>query len=210
MDSTHSKKPKKTLNTANPLESLKDVPSASLNSAKEDLIKKMPKEMLEQLFGQNQRNFSGEIIAGESLEINEVYSGEHEKNQLLRRQVKLERSLRIEDTRHVEKKRNDLKMQLSALQQEVLVLAQSTQELNQEIQVAAMQAPVETGVYYVIFFQKLLEFIKSFRKKINNTNVWLHASNARAAKKNAWGANYKKHGSKYLLSSEHYVSRSAG
>jgi len=54
-----------------------------------------------------------------------------------------------------------------------------------------------------------LEFMKSFRKKIEDAQIWLHASNKRAEKKNFWST-YKKHGSKFLLSPDHYLQRSAG
>ncbi|MFV1917766.1 MAG: DUF5660 family protein, partial [Patescibacteria group bacterium] len=130
--------------------------------------------------------------------------------QRLRKQLILERSLRIQEKEQIDQKTGELRIQLKAVQEEVLVLVQSTQEIGDETKIAAMQAPIEPGVYHVIFFEKLLEFVKSFRKKIEEASVWLHATNKRAAKKNAWGANYKKHGAKYLLSSEHYVSRSAG
>ena len=60
------------------------------------------------------------------------------------------------------------------------------------------------------YCRKLLEFIKSFVKKVEEASVWLHALNKRSAKKNVWGANYKKFGAKYLLSGEHYLQRSAG
>ena len=93
--------------------------------------------------------------------------------------------------------------------QEVLALAQTTQNIGQEVEIASIQAPVNPGVYHVIFFEKLLEFIKSFRRKIEDAGVWLHASNEKALKKNYWGL-YKKHGSKFLLSPDHYLQRSAG
>src|SRR4030065_534669 len=65
--------------------------------------------------------------------------------------------------------------------------AETTQDLGQELQIASMQAPVEPGLYHVIFFEKLLEFLKSFRKKIEAGSIWLQATNKRAAKKIYWG-----------------------
>jgi hypothetical protein len=109
----------------------------------------------------------------------------------------------------IERRSNELRLQLKAIMQEVVILAGNTQDLGKEVQLAAMQAPIEPGVYHIIFFEKLLEFIKSFRKKIEEASVWLHISNKRAQKKNFWGR-YKQHGAKYLLSGEHYASRSAG
>ena len=71
--------------------------------------------------------------------------------------------------------------------EEVVVLADTTQDLGAEVKVAAMQAPVEPGIYHVIFFEKLLEFVRSFRKKIEEASVWLYASNKRAQKKKRRG-----------------------
>src|SRR3989344_5120391 len=210
MNDNKNKKQKGLLNQANPLESLKDIGVGSVKSLKEDLLSQAPKEFIDQILGPRPRNFSGEIIAGESLEVSEVLSGEHEEKLKLRHQLHLERTLRLEEKETIDKKTNELRIQLSSIQEEILELAQGTQDLAEETQIAAMQAPVEPGIYHILFFEKLLEFVKSFRKKIEEASVWLHATNKRAAKKNAWGANYKKHGAKYLLSGEHYISRSAG
>lgn len=109
----------------------------------------------------------------------------------------------------MERKTNELRMQLEVLTNEVVSLAIQTQDLAQETRIAAIQAPVNPGIYHVLFFEKLISFIRSFRKKIEEASVWLQASNKRAQKK-GWVANYKKGGAKYLLSSEHYLSRSAG
>ena len=74
-----------------------------------------------------------------------------------------------------------------------------------------MQAPANPGVYHIVFFEKLLDFIKTFRRKIENADVWLQSSNKRAEKKNFWGTfTSKKGGTKFLLSQEHYVARSTG
>lgn len=210
MSDTQSKKSKKPLTQANPLEALKDLGTGAAKSLKEDLIEKTPRDFMDQLFGPKPQKYSGEIFVGESLEIREIMTGEHEEKQRLRAQLTLERSLRLEEQSHINKKTNELKIQLKTIQEEVLILAQNTQGLSKEIQIATMQAPIEPGIYHLVFFEKLLEFIKSFRKKIEEASVWLHSTNTRAAKKNAWGARYKKHGAKYLLSGEHYLSRSAG
>jgi len=210
MNNPNNKKQKGGVNQANPLESLKDIGGDAVKSLKEDLVSRAPSDFMDQLFGPRSENFSGEIIAGESLEISEVLTGQHKEKQLLRQQLQLERTLRIQEKETIEITTNDLRIQLKTLQEEILVLSQSTQDLAEETQMAAMQAPVEPGIYHVLFFEKLLEFIKSFRKRIEEAGVWLHATNKRAARKNAWGANYKKHGAKYLLSGEHYLTRSAG
>lgn len=194
----------------NIIESLKDVGGGAVKSVKEDLITKVPEDLMDQLFWPvSQKNYSGEIIPGESLEFNKVISGQKKEEDNLKKQISFERRLFEEERIQVQKKTNELRIQLKVIVDEVILLAKNTQDLGNEIQIASMQAPVEPGVYHVIFFEKLLDFIKSFRKKIEEASIWLHATNKRAEKKNYW-TTYKKHGGKFLLSGEHYLTRSAG
>jgi len=208
MNDPKKTKKQKPLHTS-ALESLKDIGTSTASSLKKDVVK--PSEFIDQIIGTRRpQKYSGEISVGESLEMSDVLSGEHEEKKKIEKQLSFERKIRIDEEIGNEKKINELKMQLNAISKEILAIAVETEELSEDIKLAVMQAPVEPGVYHVIFFEKLLEFIKSFRKKISEAHVWLHALNKRAQKKNAWGARYKKHGAKYLLSGEHYLSRSAG
>jgi hypothetical protein len=208
MDKTQKSKSQKNIIRQNVIESLKDIGSGAFDGLTSDVIR--PKDFMDQLFGpQRFKKYSGEINPGEALEINEVYSGKRDEKLKLQKQIALERKLREEESLRFEKKSNELRIQLHALIEEIKLLAQTTQDLGQEVKVASMQAPIEPGVYHLIFFEKLLEFLKSFRKKIEDASIWLSANNKRAEKKNYW-ARYKKHGGKFLLSADHYLTRNAG
>lgn len=205
-------KPKnaKQVQRVNVLESLKDMGNSAGKAIKDELLKDTSEEFFRQLFGvKEEKKYKGDINPGESLEMDDVYSGTSEENQKLKQQIALERNMSQEEKGLAEKKVNTLKIQLHALTQEVGQLAQATQNIGEEVRLASMQAPVEPGVYHIVFFEKLLEFIRNFRKKIEDAGVWLEAVNKRAEKKNFWGM-YKKSGSKFFLSSEHYLQRSAG
>lgn len=210
MDKNQKNKNQKQATQANPLESLKDIAQTTAKQMKQE-VSRMPQDFMSHLFGAApQETFSGEIIPGASVEFKNVYSGEQVIINKDKKQLAFSRRLLKEEELKVEKKTNELKIQLNVIQRELISLAEKTEGLAKETEIAVMQSPIEPGVYHVIFFEKLLEFIQSFKKKIEEARVWLQSVNKRAAKKNAWGANYKKHGAKYLLSSEHYVSRSAG
>ena len=204
-------KPKnpKDLRKANVLESLKDIGGGATDSLSRDLLKETTRNFFEQLVGAREQNYSGEIVPGETVELNEVFSGTREEKKKARVQISLARSLFEEEKVRTEKRTNQLRLQLHALMQEVYSLAQSTQGLGEAVEVASMQAPVNPGIYHVSFFEKLLSFMKSFRKRIENASLWLNTTNSRAEKKNFWST-YKKHGSKFLLSPDHYLQRSAG
>lgn len=210
MDKNQKQKAQKAARTANVLEQLKDIGASTGKQMKEEFLHKAPSDFMDQIFGPRAgKNYSGEIMAGEALELKEVYTGQYQEKVKLQKQLTLERKLRREGEVRVEKRANELKIQLKVLMEEVYELSQATQDIGEETKLAAMQAPVEPGIYHVIFFEKLIEFIKSFRKKIDETVVWLKTTNKRAEKKNYW-ARYKKHGSKFLLSADHYLTRSAG
>ncbi|MBI2065995.1 hypothetical protein HYT60_00605 [Candidatus Woesebacteria bacterium] len=210
MDKGQKTKAQKVLRQQNVLESLKDIGAGTTKTLKKDLLAESSQDFFREILGTRiEKKYSGELAPGEALEIGEVFSGKREGDEKLKGQLALERNLAQEEIRRVEEKGNQLKLQLQALMQEVYELARSTQNLGDEVEVATMQAPANPGVYHLIFFEKLLEFVKSFRKKIENAELWLHSSNKRAEKKNYW-AMYKKKGSSFLLAPDHYLQRSAG
>ncbi len=211
MDKAHKAKIQTAIRRTNVLESLKDIGSGVTSSLNTDLLGGISKDLLEQILNRRSPNkkVSGDIHAGESLEFSDLLSGKHEENLKLRNQISFERRLTQEEKVVSEKRTNELKVQLQALMQEVQYLAKTTQSLGEEVEVAAMQAPAQPGIYHLIFFEKIIEFIRNFRKNIDSASVWLGASNKRAEKKNFW-AMYKKKGSSFLLSGESYSQRSAG
>lgn len=210
MDKVQKTKIQNQVRRSNVLESLKDLGAGVTNSVKEDIFKGVSGDFLDQIFGKKtDKKVSGEIHPGESLEFNDLLSGQYQENLKLRQQISLERKLAEEDKSRSIQKSNELRVQLQALMQEVLSLAKSTQNLGEDIEVAAMQAPAQPGIYHIIFFEKLLTFIQNFRAKIDSAGVWLTSCNKRAQKKNYW-AMYKQKGSSFLLSPEHYSQRSAG
>jgi len=210
MDKGQKSKLQKQMRRQNVLEALKDIGSGTSQSLKKDLLEGTSKDALDQIFGfREPKKYQAEMAPGESVEFDEVFSGKYEENKKLKDQLALERRLRDEERALIERKGNELKLQLHAIMQEVVALAQSTQDLAQEVEIAAIQAPANPGIYHLVFFERLLEFITSFRKKIENAGHWLSAVNKRAYKKNYWSI-YKKHGSKFLLSPDHYLQRSAG
>ncbi len=192
------------------IEQLRSVGNGTLSSIKKDVLQETPKEFLEQMFGLPERRVSGELIPGEALEVKDALSGKDEANRNLRVQLTQERQLRTEQQEISAQKQRDLKMQLSVLTSEVGQLAQTTQGLSREVRLAVLQTPVEPGTYHVVFFEKLVEFIRDFRMKVENSSVWLASYNTKAKKKahTFWGQ-VGTGGAKRLLSSEDYSQRAA-
>lgn len=194
----------------NVLETLKDLGAGAGDSLKKDLFAKGSEDFFRQLMGiQVQEKRSGSLMPGESFSMSGVLAGKEEENKKLRAQISLERQMSSDEKRVSQDKTNQLRVQLQALTQEVVKVAQSTGNLAEATQVAMIQAPAEPGIYHILFFQNVLEFLQSFRMKIDQAATWLQGTNKRAEKKNYWSM-YKKKGSSFLLSPDHYLQRSAG
>jgi hypothetical protein len=183
----------------NVLESLKDIGTGASDEFFKQLLSTKP----------TSEKRSGSLSAGESISIPDVLSGRDEENRKLKSQITLERNLHSEEKRLTEEKIGKLRVQLQALISEISKLAVTTQDLAKETTIAVMQAPADPGVYHISFFENLLSFMQSFRKRIEEASLWLGATNKRAEKKNYW-ASYKNKGSSFLLAPDHYLQRSAG
>ncbi len=194
------------------VESMRDIGRETINTLKDDLIKETPKDFIRQLLGleRPKASASGEIQLGQSIEIDQVIESQTEENKSLQTQLIHERTLRQDQEQYSARQTQELKLQLKALQSEVEEVAKSTIQLSQEVKIATIQATVEPGIYHIVFFEKLLSFIKSFRKKINQANLWIQSANKKAAKRRTFWGQVAKSGAQRLLSNEDYSQRSAG
>lgn len=205
-----SKKP--TPSSDSILESLRNIGGDTASSVKKDVFEGISKDFFSQMFGYEQKpqKASGDLVPGQSIEIEKVLEEQKEENKVLRQQLAHEQSLRKQEQTLVARQSQELKLQIQALTGEVTQLAVTTQGLARETQIAAIQAPANPGVYHVTFFEKLRTFIVSFRRKIENASLWMQSYNSRSAKKKTFWGQVSKSGAKRLLSNEDYLQRSAG
>jgi hypothetical protein len=204
-------KKKQTPRTDNLLESLRDIGGDSFSSIKNE-AGQIPADFFNQMFGweKPKPRASGNLVAGQSLELSQAFEEQKQENQILRSRLAQEQSLRSQEQTLTAQKSQEIRSELTALVQEVTTLAKTTQGLARETEIAAMQTPTNPGVYHAVFFEKLRSFIISFRKKIENARLWMQASNQRAAKKKGFWGQVGQGGAKRLLSNEDYLQRSAG
>lgn len=190
----------------NPLEQLRDSGNSELFS--NEILKPFANEFVSQIFGR--KKFTGELELGEAIEMRSVITGKEAENQKEKQQISLERQLLNEEKVLVEKRSNELKVQIEAVQVQVTKLAHATPRLAREVEIASFQAPTHISMYELFFLKHLYKLIKDFTEDIEKAHTWLYTANSRARKQgNVWGENYKKHGARYLLSGEHYSGRSA-
>lgn len=156
------------------------------------------------------RKRSGELKPEETIEL-EQFTQEEIKREEFAREFEREISgLRRQERLVYSKEQQEVKLQIKAIQDELKKLANSTQGLAREVEIAAKQAPVEPGVYHLTFFEKLRQIIIQFRQKIEDSRTWLAAFNQRAKRRSYYWFHFKKSGTKFSLSPERYMSTSAG
>ena len=122
-----------------------------------------------------------------------------------------ERARREERELYNREKRETAK-QIQLLQQEIEALKEGVEQLDHQLEVASQQNIVNPSVYDVNFLQKLVVWLRNFRAKVEDASIWLSVWNQKGKKRGAfWGlVASKKGGAKFFLSSEHYLTRSAG
>jgi hypothetical protein len=210
--STIKQKQIKQVRQGNVIESLKDLGGGVTKTFNEQLVKELPKDLMAQLMGIRrppEKHFSGEIGRGDSLNVNDVYSGKREQQEKLSKQISFERRILDEERSLLDKRGRELQMQLSAITQEIHSVIAATPKLAKQVEAATLEAPVNPGQYHKIFLEAILEFLKSFRKNIESAGLWLASANKRSKKKGFWAQYEKKKGSR-LLSPEDFLQRSAG
>ncbi len=209
-DKTKQKSQQKQLRQTNILETLKDIGGGATKAFANDVVKETGSEFMRQLLGMRARTkASGDLGRGESLEPGKALTGEYQQQQKLQKQVRFERHILEEQKAEIEKKNNELRLQLHAITEEIKSVVATTPKLARQVEVASLTSTNDPGIYHLIFLANILEFLKSFRKNVENASQWLTATNKRANKRNFWNQ-YKVQKGVALLNPETYLQRSAG
>jgi hypothetical protein len=203
MDNNNKKK--KIIRRDSILEALRDIGQSTGDSFKKDLAQGVPEEAGSMLFRPKQHR-------GE-LKPNQPVSFENREDELRRsfeRRIRQQEIIRRQEFEVFSAKKEEEKKKIKALQAEVLKLAKEFGQLDKEVKVAVIQQTVNPGVYHEAFFTKLISFIKSLRQKIGDASAWLSTANKRARKQPYYWRQFKKSGTKFMLSQERYMATQAG
>lgn len=108
-----------------------------------------------------------------------------------------------------------LRNEIQILKEEIILTMQTGQKVSHEADIAVSQEIVNPGIYHIEFLSKIRSLIQKViqaRKNMENSAEWLQTQNQRGKKKGQFWSTFtsNKGGSKFLLSSEHYLTRSAG
>lgn len=190
------------------LEAFRDLGSNAGNSVKEDLLKKGAQDIFG-AFSPFNRNTS----PNEENNPNAVFQREAELEKKFREQYRQAESIRKQEQILFTSDQRETQKQVKVLQEEIKNLAKATGGLAQqakEAEISALQEAPITGKYHVNFFIRLRNIIAKLRSQIQESSIWLASWNKKAKKRNYYWGQFKKSGSKFLLSSDRYVSTQAG
>lgn len=109
----------------------------------------------------------------------------------------------------VSREEQGIKEQIESVRAELKALATSIKSLNQEMQKAVAEVPVDPGIYHLNFFDRLRSILQVMREQIDDSRTWLSMSTQRRKKMGYWGM-FKKHGTTFGLSNERALASQAG
>lgn len=185
------------------LEAFRDLGGDFVSTAKDDLVKKGAQDIFKSFFPAGNRSDQESPSSLSSLpdkDLERTYLPRLQRAEILRREEKI---LFTQQERKTQQ-------QVKTLQEEIKELAKATGNLAKEAQVVAFQEVPLAGTYHINFFEKLIKLIKSLKTQIEQSSLWLSAWNKKAKKRNIYWGQFKKSGSKYLLSADRYMATQAG
>jgi len=176
------------------LEALRSLGSGVGKSVTKDVAGKVTHDAIQSIFGAIPK--SGELKQNEPLTIKkEMQSKPQPEYKPMAPPVRMEEA--------------NLKQQIEAVRTELKMLAASVKNYNLEVAKAINEIPVDPGVYHLNFLERLRSVLKILRQQIEDSRSWLALWTGRKNKKQFWGM-YKKHGTKFGLSSERTASTQSG
>lgn len=191
-----SKKPQNKRNNAAILESLRDIGGGVGKTITKDVAGKVAQDAFASLFGSMPK--SQEFGRNQRVEFphpEHIQSG--------KKAPEFNRGAMLHaDELHI-------KQELEAVRAELKALSATIKQFSLEVDKAIRDEPIEPGIYHVNFYQRLKSLLMLLREQIDDSRTWLMVSKGKKQKKQYWGL-YKKHGTKFGLSSERTMATQTG
>lgn len=179
------------------LEQLRELGREVGDSVKKDVVKGVAETGLQQILGGE--GAKGEIFTAPAVPETKPKFTRQEYLDVVRQ----ERIL-------IKRAEQDVRLEMEGIRKEIMNLIRGIGGLSREVEIAAMQAPVEPGAYHLNFLERLRETIIFLTKSIKESFNWLAVCNQRAKKRCNYWSQVQKSGTKFMLSQERYMATQAG
>lgn len=214
MKSKPQNKQGKTFINQNPIESLKGIGQALLNSTIEEVGADSLSDLWNQLLGvkdsRDQSQTFGDISEGQEIDLRSFKKKEKSKLPEAETGIDYKREILQRDAQISAENAKVLKFKIEEILAELRQIAKSSQEIAAEFKEITTEQRIEKpGDYHLNFFQWMLSVVKSARMKIEDSAAWLSLMKSKKNKKNYW-AMFKKYGTTFGLSNERVVATQTG
>ncbi len=202
------KKTSKQITHENPIEAIRGIGSGVKQTASQE-SKAAVNDAWEQLLGleTRAREKAGELTAGQEIDLTNLKEKTHEITEMGHEFA--------QEVLHAGKRANQEEQRESQVKvQEILIelkqLAQSTREIQTEVQVISEEQTVTVaGAYKVNFLEQMLSWLRDAREDVEDSLAWFQALRSKKASKQ-YGTMAKKHGTSFTLSNERTASTQTG
>lgn len=154
-----------------------------------------------------------ELAPGNDFSVSEAFKAEEAKkqeNDKRFREIMMAKQHEDEDRQRFLNKQKEVERQIESLREAILKIVKSTRNLSSEIEKAAFVAPVNPGRYHVGFFETLKNTLEFVKKTLDDGANWAQMFNKRQDKTPFFWAQFKKSGTKYMMSSERSAQMAPG
>ncbi|MCL4360189.1 DUF5660 domain-containing protein [Patescibacteria group bacterium] len=179
------------------LEALRSVGGGVGKTMTKDVAGRVASDSFKSLFGAFPRQ--GDLQPGQELPLRR----ERQPFPMMRRPEAKERP----PVMHMEEL--GLKKKIESVQAELKALSEAIKNYDTEVKKAIDTIPSDPGVYHLNFLDRLRSVLRILRENIQDSRSWLSLQTTRKKKMGYWGR-FKKHGTKFGLSSERTMATQAG
>ncbi|GEM_PF-6594819 len=154
-----------------------------------------------------------ELRPGNDFSVSEAFRAEESKKQEKEqrfREIMMAKQHEDEDRQRFLNKQKEVEKQIESLRDAILKIAKSTQNFSSEVEKAAFEAPVNPGKYHLGFFETLKRSLELIKKRLDDSASWMQEFNKRKDHVPFFWAQFKKSGTKYMLSSERSAQMAPG
>lgn len=190
------KRPQQSRSVDSIIESLRSLGQNTQKSFRSDLLKPLSSDILSSFTGKIPKR--GELRANQEVLFNKERSPYPfiSRPEIIREKPNL-----------VER---GLEQKIEMVRREIKSLIASVNLFNKEIEKTVEEAPVEAGVYYINFYERLRSLVMLLREQVEDSRTWLSLWQSKKKKYlNFWGM-FKKKGTQWGLSSERRIATQAG
>lgn len=203
-----AKKKSLPVNTDNFLEALKSIGGGVARGFSHDVVAGTAQTAFDTLVHGPSFSASGDLNPGQSIDMVKMQTEQAEKQTQL--EHKRLHQMRVKEEMVFSAEQEQTKREIESLKAELKKMAQEMGEVAREVQIAAMQSTDRAGQYHVSFFNHLKSLIQAMRKELHESRNWMHAVNARSAKKQGYWGQFQKQGTSFSMNNERTLATSAG